>query len=31
MAVDDVMIVLEGRLAVSTSAGTVTARPDEIV
>jgi ethanolamine utilization protein EutQ (cupin superfamily) len=31
MAVDDVMIVLEGRLAVSTSAGTVTAGPGEIV
>lgn len=31
MAVDDVMIVLEGRLAVSTGAGTVTAGPGEIV
>jgi ethanolamine utilization protein EutQ (cupin superfamily) len=31
MAVDDVMIVLEGRLAVSTSAGTVGAGPGEIV
>lgn len=31
MAVDDVMIVLEGRLAVSTSAGTVAAGPGEIV
>lgn len=31
MAVDDVMIVLEGRLAVPTSAGTVTAGPGEIV
>jgi len=31
MAVDDVMVVLEGRLAVSTSAGTVTAGPGEIV
>ena len=31
MAVDDVMIVLEGRLFVSTGAGTVTAEPGEIV
>jgi ethanolamine utilization protein EutQ (cupin superfamily) len=31
MAVDDVMIVLEGRLSVSTDAGTVTAGPGEIV
>ena len=31
MAVDDVMIVLEGKLSVSTSAGTVTAGPGEIV
>lgn len=31
MAVDDVMIVLEGRLTVSTTAGTVTAGPGEIV
>lgn len=31
MAVDDVMIVLEGRLAISTSAGTVMAGPGEIV
>jgi ethanolamine utilization protein EutQ (cupin superfamily) len=31
MAVDDVMIVLEGRLSVSTSAGTVIAGPGEIV
>jgi ethanolamine utilization protein EutQ (cupin superfamily) len=31
MAVDDVMIVLEGRLSVSTEAGTVTAGPGEIV
>lgn len=31
MAVDDVMIVIEGRLAVSTGAGTVTAGPGEIV
>ena len=31
IAVDDVMIVLEGRLAVSTGAGTVTAGPGEIV
>ena len=31
IAVHDVMMVLEGRLSVSTSAGTVTARPGEIV
>jgi ethanolamine utilization protein EutQ (cupin superfamily) len=31
LAVDDVMIILEGRLSVSTSAGTVTAGPGEIV
>ena len=31
IAVHDVMIVLEGRLSVSTSAGTVTAGPGEIV
>ncbi|WID98817.1 AraC family ligand binding domain-containing protein [Bosea vestrisii] len=31
MAVDDVMIVLEGRLSVSTNAGTVTAGPGEII
>ena len=31
LAVDDVMIVLEGRLSVSTKAGTVTAGPGEIV
>lgn len=31
MAVDDVMIVLEGRITVSTSAGTVTAGAGEIV
>lgn len=31
MAVDDVMIVLEGRLSVSGEAGTVTAGPGEIV
>ncbi|PWE54024.1 ethanolamine utilization protein [Metarhizobium album] len=31
MAVHDVMVVLEGRLAVSTGAGTVTAGPGEIV
>lgn len=31
LAVDDVMVVLEGRLSVSTSAGTVTAGPGEIV
>ncbi|WP_343520447.1 hypothetical protein [Sphingomonas sp.] len=31
MAVDDVMIVLEGRLSVSSAAGRVTAGPGEIV
>ncbi|KQV29320.1 ethanolamine utilization protein [Rhizobium sp. Root1203] len=31
MAVDDVMIVLEGRIAVSMGAGTVEAGPGEIV
>ncbi|HEX9952142.1 MAG TPA: AraC family ligand binding domain-containing protein [Rubricoccaceae bacterium] len=31
IAVDDVMVVLEGRLSVSTAAGTVTAGPGEIV
>jgi ethanolamine utilization protein EutQ (cupin superfamily) len=31
LAVDDVMIVLEGRLSVTTKAGTVTAGPGEIV
>ena len=31
LTVDDVMIVLEGRLSVSTDAGTVTAGPGEIV
>ena len=31
MAVDDVMIVLEGRLTVSDDAGSVTAGPGEIV
>jgi len=31
IAVDDVMVVLEGRLSVSTKAGTVTAGPGEIV
>jgi len=31
IAVDDVMVVLEGRLSVSTNAGTVTAGPGEIV
>jgi ethanolamine utilization protein EutQ (cupin superfamily) len=31
MAVDDVMVVLEGRLSVSADAGTVTAGPGEIV
>ena len=31
IAVDDVMVILEGRLSVSTNAGTVTAGPGEIV
>lgn len=31
LAVDDVMIVLEGKLSVSTDAGTVTAGPGEII
>lgn len=31
MAVDDVMIVLEGQVSVSTDTGTVTAGPGEIV
>lgn len=31
LAADDVMIVLEGRVSVSTDAGTVTAGPGEIV
>lgn len=31
LAVDDVMVVLEGRLSVSTSAGEMTAGPGEIV
>jgi len=31
MAVDDVMVIIEGRLAVSTGEGTVTAGPGEIV
>ncbi|HWT58428.1 MAG TPA: cupin domain-containing protein [Rhizobium sp.] len=31
MAVDDVMIVLEGRLSVTTEAGTATAAPGDIV
>ena len=31
LAVDDVMIVLEGRLTVSTNAATVTAGPGEII
>ena len=31
LAVDDVMVVLEGRLSVSSGAGTVTAGPGEIV
>lgn len=31
LAVDDVMLVLEGRLSVSSAAGTVTAGPGEIV
>jgi ethanolamine utilization protein EutQ (cupin superfamily) len=31
MAVDDVMIILEGRLSISTEAGTVSAGPGDIV
>lgn len=31
MAVDDIMIVLEGRLSVSTASGTLNAGPGEIV
>lgn len=31
MAVDDVMIVLEGRLTVTSAGGSMTARPGEIV
>ena len=31
LAVDDVMVVLEGSLSVSTNAGTITAGPGEIV
>jgi Ethanolamine utilisation protein EutQ len=31
LSIDDVMVILEGRLSVSTSAGTVTANPGEIV
>jgi ethanolamine utilization protein EutQ (cupin superfamily) len=31
MAVDDIMIVLEGQVSVTTDAGTVTAGPGEIV
>ncbi len=31
LAVDDVMIILEGRLSVSTNAGTMTAGPGEII
>lgn len=31
LAVDDVMVVLEGRLSVSSTAGTVSAGPGEIV
>jgi ethanolamine utilization protein EutQ (cupin superfamily) len=31
LAVDDVMVVLEGRLSVSTDAGTVTAGPGEVI
>lgn len=31
LAVDDVMIVLDGRLSVSTDVGTVTAGPGEII
>ncbi|MGF7161512.1 ethanolamine utilization protein EutQ (cupin superfamily) [Rhodoligotrophos appendicifer] len=31
MAVDDIMVIIEGRLSVSTEAGTVTAGPGEII
>lgn len=31
LAVDDVMVILEGRLSVSSDAGTVTAGPGEVV
>lgn len=31
LAIDDVMVVLEGRLSVSTNASTITAGPGEIV
>lgn len=31
LAVDDVMVVLEGRLSVTSAAGTVTAGPGEII
>ncbi len=31
LAVDDVMVVLEGRLSVSTNSGEITAEPGEIV
>lgn len=31
LAVDDVMVILEGRLSVTTDAGTVTAGPGEVV
>ena len=31
LAVDDVMVILEGRLTVSTDAGTITAGPGEVV
>jgi ethanolamine utilization protein EutQ (cupin superfamily) len=31
MAVDDVMVILEGRLSVTSDAGTVTAGPGEMV
>ncbi|RXT44604.1 ethanolamine utilization protein [Bosea sp. Tri-44] len=31
MVVDDVMVILEGRLSVETEAGTITAGPGEIV
>lgn len=31
LAVDDVMVILEGRLSVTTSAGTITAGPGEVV
>jgi ethanolamine utilization protein EutQ (cupin superfamily) len=31
LRVDDIMVVLQGRLSVSAAAGTVTARPGEVV